>query len=177
MVGGIQLSIMTGGALSGFLLDHFSAAATFIGGSLLLGLATVTVGKGDRVRPKLRAIALALAIPILVATSWAQKAPAKQERNSKTMQPSDVINVGGTNLVAPALDKYAHGPVAELWNGPGLSRRDRSMITLEALIARNQTIEMAQYMNLALDSGLKPREISEMITHLAFYSGWSNAIC
>jgi predicted MFS family arabinose efflux permease len=51
MVGGIQLSIMTGGALGGFLLDHFSAAVTFVGGSLLLGLATVTVGKGDRVRP------------------------------------------------------------------------------------------------------------------------------
>ena len=51
MVGGIQLSIMTGGALGGFLLDHFSAAVTFVGGSLLLGLATVMVGKGDRVRP------------------------------------------------------------------------------------------------------------------------------
>lgn len=51
MVGVIQLSIMTGGALGGFLLDHFSAAITFVGGSLLLGLAAVTVGKGDRVRP------------------------------------------------------------------------------------------------------------------------------
>jgi 4-carboxymuconolactone decarboxylase len=125
---------------------------------------------------RMKAIAVAIAIPILVSTSWAQNGPAKQERNSKTMQPSDVLNVEGTNLVAPALEKYAHGPIAELWNRPGLSRRDRSMITLAALIARNQTMEMAQYMNLALDSGLKPREISEMITHLAFYSGWSNAM-
>ena len=92
------------------------------------------------------------------------------------IQPSDVINVEGTDLVAPALEKYAQGPVAELWHRPGLSRRDRSMITLAALIARNQTIAMAQYMNLALDSGLKPREVSEIITHLAFYSGWSNAM-
>ncbi|MFL6449933.1 MAG: carboxymuconolactone decarboxylase family protein, partial [Bryobacteraceae bacterium] len=84
--------------------------------------------------------------------------------------------VEGTELVAPALERYAQGPVAQLWNRPGLSRRDRSMITLAALIVRNQTIEMAQYMNLALDSGLKPREISEIITHLAFYSGWSNAM-
>ena len=121
----------------------------------------------EAIAKEMKAIAVSIAIPILVSISWAQNGPAKHERNSKTMQPSDVINVEGTKLVAPALDKYAQGPVAELWNRPGLSRRDRSMITLAALIARNQTIEMAQYMNLALDSGLKPREISEMITHLA----------
>ena len=78
--------------------------------------------------------------------------------------------------VAPALEKYGQGPIAELWKRPGLSQRDRSIVTLAALIARNQTIEMPYYMNLALDNGAKPREISEMITHLAFYSGWANAI-
>jgi predicted MFS family arabinose efflux permease len=52
MVGGIQLSIMTGGALGGFLLDYFSAAMTFVGGALLLGAATLTVGDGSRVRPR-----------------------------------------------------------------------------------------------------------------------------
>jgi 4-carboxymuconolactone decarboxylase len=78
--------------------------------------------------------------------------------------------------VAPALAKYAQGPLAELWKRPGLTRRDRSIVTIAALIARNQTIEMAYYMNRALDSGVKPREISEIITHLAFYSGWANAI-
>ncbi len=44
------------------------------------------------------------------------------------------------------------------------------------MIARNHTVEMPYYLNLALDSGLKPSEISEMITHLAFYSGWGNAM-
>ena len=78
--------------------------------------------------------------------------------------------------VAPALEKYALGPVAELWKRPGLSYRDPSIVTVSALIARNQTIEMPYYMNLALDNGVKPREISEIITHLAFYSGWANAI-
>src|SRR2546429_9407996 len=38
------------------------------------------------------------------------------------------------------------------------------------------TIEMPYYFNLALDNGVKPREISEIITHLAFYSGWENAM-
>jgi len=77
--------------------------------------------------------------------------------------------------VAPALNKYAQGTLSELWKRPGLSQRDRSIVTLSALIAKNQTIEMARYTNLALDNGVKPREISEIITHLAFYSGWGNA--
>lgn len=79
-------------------------------------------------------------------------------------------------IVAPALAKYAQGPVAELWKRPGLTSRDRSIVTVAALIARNQTIEMPHYLNLALDNGVKPREISEIITHLAFYSGWANAM-
>jgi 4-carboxymuconolactone decarboxylase len=79
-------------------------------------------------------------------------------------------------MVAPALGKYAQGPLAELWKRPGLTSRDRSIVTVAALIARNQTIEMPHYLNLALDNGVKPREISEIITHLAFYSGWANAM-
>ena len=79
------------------------------------------------------------------------------------------------SMVAPALEKYARGPVAELWKRPGLTPRDRSIVTVAALIARNQTIEMPHYFNLALDHGVKSGELSEIITHLAFYSGWANA--
>jgi 4-carboxymuconolactone decarboxylase len=49
-------------------------------------------------------------------------------------------------------------------------------VTVAALITRNQTIEMPYYFDLALDNGVKPREMSEIITHLAFYSGWPNAM-
>jgi len=80
-------------------------------------------------------------------------------------------------MVAPALEKYTQGTLlGDVWKRPGLSTRDRSIVTIAALIARNQTIEMPFYFNLALDSGVKPREISEVITHLAFYSGWANAM-
>ena len=80
-------------------------------------------------------------------------------------------------MVAPALEKYAQGTLlGDVWKRPGLSVRDRSIVTLAALIARNQTVEMAYYLNVALDNGVKPAEISEIITHLAFYSGWSNAM-
>src|SRR3954462_7135402 len=78
--------------------------------------------------------------------------------------------------VAPALEKYTQDRLlGEVWKRPQLSPRDRSIVTLAALIARQQTIEMPFYLNLALDNGVKPREVSEMITHLAFYSGWGNA--
>jgi 4-carboxymuconolactone decarboxylase len=64
----------------------------------------------------------------------------------------------------------------ELWQRPGLTARERSIVTVSALIARNQTIEMPFYFGLALDNGVKPRELSEIITHLAFYSGFPNAM-
>ena len=66
--------------------------------------------------------------------------------------------------------------LGDVWKRPGLSLRDRSIVTLAALIARNQTVEMANYLSLALDNGVKPAEVSEIITHLAFYSGWGNAM-
>ncbi|WP_407733153.1 carboxymuconolactone decarboxylase family protein [Pseudomonas citronellolis] len=79
--------------------------------------------------------------------------------------------------VSPALEQFTLGPVlGELWKRPQLSPRDRSIVTLSALIARNQPGELPYYLDLALDSGVKPGEISELITHLAFYSGWGNAM-
>src|SRR2546422_2820537 len=79
--------------------------------------------------------------------------------------------------VAPALEKYTQGRLlGDVWKRPGLASRDRGIVTLSALIARNQTIEMRYYLNLALDNSVKPREISEIITHLAFYAGWGNAM-
>jgi 4-carboxymuconolactone decarboxylase len=84
--------------------------------------------------------------------------------------------INDSRTVAPALEKYAKGPLADLWKRPELEARDRSIVTVAALIARNQTIEMPHYFNLALDNGVKPRELSEIITHLAFYSGWANAM-
>jgi len=79
--------------------------------------------------------------------------------------------------VSPALAAYTEGKLlGDLWKRPQLSPRDRSMVTLAALIARNQTVQMVYYLNCALDNGVKPGEISEIITHLAFYSGWENAM-
>jgi len=79
--------------------------------------------------------------------------------------------------VAPALDRYTQDRLlGDLWKRPELSPRDRSLVTVAALIARNQTIELPHYLNLALDNGVRPGELSEVITHLAFYSGRANAM-
>ena len=79
--------------------------------------------------------------------------------------------------VSPALEKYTQERLlGDVWKRPGLSARDRSIVTLSVLVARNQTVEMPYYVNLALDSGVKPAEISELITHLAYYAGWGNAM-
>jgi 4-carboxymuconolactone decarboxylase len=99
-----------------------------------------------------------------------------------SLMTASLAQAEGTNvkedllMVAPALQKYRQEIVlGDLWKRTALSRRDRSIVTLAALIARNQTVEMPFYLGLALDSGVKPSEISEIITHLAFYAGWDNA--
>jgi len=78
--------------------------------------------------------------------------------------------------MTPALEHYTQNLVlGELWQRPGLSPRDRSIVTLAVLVAKNQVQDLPFYLNRALDSGVKPGEIAELITHLAFYSGWANA--
>src|SRR5947199_2285437 len=119
----------------------------------------------------MKLMALMIVALSLISTTWAQGQYTQTGRKSEPMQTMNDIT-----MVAPALEKYAQGPLADLWKRPGLTPRDRSIVTVAALITRNQTIEMPRYFNLALDNGVKPREISEMITHLAFYSGWGNAM-
>jgi 4-carboxymuconolactone decarboxylase len=98
-----------------------------------------------------------------------------QQANAKGESP--MSNSEDVRAVAPALEKYARDVVlGDLWKRAGLSPRDRSIVTLAALIARNQTVEQKDYFGLALDNGVTPAEISEIITHLAFYTGWANAM-
>jgi 4-carboxymuconolactone decarboxylase len=94
-----------------------------------------------------------------------------------SMTSAQRIHRADIQAVAPALDHYTRDRLlGEVWRRPGLSVRDRGLITVAALIARNQSIEMPFYFNLALDDELKPSELSETITHLAFYTGWPNAV-
>lgn len=122
---------------------------------------------------KLRTIAIASLSLMAWSLAHADKVPATPGSNTlpSTLTTDDV------RTVAPALERYRQGLLlGDLWKRPALSPRGRSIITLAALIARNQVIEMPYHLNLALDNGVRPNEISEVITHLAFYSGWANAM-
>jgi len=117
----------------------------------------------------MKLMTVTIAALFLISASSAQGQHTKSGGTESMQTASDITKV------APALEKYAQGPLAELWKRPGLTPRDRSIVTIAALIARNQTIEMPYYFDFALNNGVKPSELSEIITHLAFYSGWSNA--
>ena len=64
----------------------------------------------------------------------------------------------------------------DLWERPQLSRRDRSLITCAALVATGKTDQMSFHFPFALENGVKEEELIELITHLAFYAGWPNAM-
>lgn len=60
----------------------------------------------------------------------------------------------------------------DVWARPGLSPRDRSLITVAALTALGRTDQLRSHLNLALDNGMTQEELAELATHLAFYAGW-----
>lgn len=106
---------------------------------------------------------------VLIAAGLAV-GPALAQERSPIM--SDKIH-----RVAPALGAYtAEGLFGNVWAGSDLSARDRGLVTVAILITRNQTKELEDYIARALDAGVTPAEISETITHLAFYTGWGNAM-
>jgi 4-carboxymuconolactone decarboxylase len=63
----------------------------------------------------------------------------------------------------------------DIWQRPGLSPRDRSLVTVTALIAGYRQNELPFHMRKALENGVTREELIEVITHLAFYSGWPTA--
>ena len=64
----------------------------------------------------------------------------------------------------------------DIWERPGLSKRDRSLIVVASLIATYRPEQLRGHLARALDNGVTKDEISEIITHLAFYSGWPGSM-
>jgi 4-carboxymuconolactone decarboxylase len=78
--------------------------------------------------------------------------------------------------IAPALGDYTDNVLfGEVWERPGLSKRDRSLITVATLVAGYRTNELPHHLKRALDNGVTRDELIEVITHLAFYAGWPAA--
>lgn len=79
--------------------------------------------------------------------------------------------------VAPKLAELTDDVLfGDVWERPGLAKRDRSLITVAALIALNRPEQLKSHMRLARQNGVTETELVETITQLAFYSGWPNGI-
>jgi 4-carboxymuconolactone decarboxylase len=78
--------------------------------------------------------------------------------------------------IAPALAQITDDVLfGEVWERPGLSPRDRSLITVASLVSLYRTNELPFHLQRALDNGVTRDELAEAVTHLAFYAGWPTA--
>jgi 4-carboxymuconolactone decarboxylase len=79
--------------------------------------------------------------------------------------------------VAPKLGELTDEVLfGDVWERPGLARRERSLITVAALLALNRVEQLPFHLARALENGVTRAELAEAITHLAFYAGWPTAI-
>ncbi len=90
-------------------------------------------------------------------------------------QPSRAQQLMGD--IAPKLADLTDNVLfGDVWERPGLVKRDRSLVTISALIAMNRPDQLRSHLSLARQNGVTETEIVEAITHLAFYAGWPNAV-
>ncbi len=79
--------------------------------------------------------------------------------------------------IAPKLAQLTDDVLyGDVWARPGLSPRDRSLVTVSALIAMNRPDQLRSHLARARDNGVTEGELIETITHLAFYAGWPSAV-
>ncbi|TPW78286.1 carboxymuconolactone decarboxylase family protein [Schumannella sp. 10F1B-5-1] len=96
-------------------------------------------------------------------------------------RPDQPLQVGGgrTSIgdVAPKLAELTDDVLfADVWNREGLAARDRSLITVAALVAGGDAQQLRFHLGRAVENGVEPSELIEAITHLAFYTGWPKAM-
>jgi 4-carboxymuconolactone decarboxylase len=90
-------------------------------------------------------------------------------------QPSRAQQLMGD--IAPKLAQLTDSVLfGDVWARPGLSRRDRSLVTVSALVAMNRPDQLRSHLALARENGVTRDELVEAITHLAFYAGWPSAV-
>ncbi len=110
-------------------------------------------------------IAATVAISALAATG----VDAQEARTR--VAPSAVYEV------APGLGHFTDDVLfGEVWERGELPPRDRSLVTVATLVSTGKIAQISSHVRRALDNGVKPEELGELITHLAFYSGWPNAV-
>ena len=102
-------------------------------------------------------------------------APAPSPAPSEAAQPTQAQRLMGD--IAPKLAELTDNVLfGDVWERPGLSKRDRSLATVSALVAMNRPDQLRSHLALARENGLTEEELIEAITHLAFYAGWPSAV-
>lgn len=101
--------------------------------------------------------------------------PSQPAASAQPAQASRAQSLMGETApkLAELTDKVLYGDV---WERPGLSKRDRSLVTVSALIAMNRPDQLRSHLNIARTNGLTEDQLVETITHLAFYAGWPSAV-
>ncbi len=95
---------------------------------------------------------------------------------AEAQEPSKAAASPALQRLVPAMAAYtAEVLFGDVWARPGLSRRDRSLLTVTVLVATGNSGPLQSHLGIALDNGVRPAEISGLITHLAFYAGWPTA--
>jgi 4-carboxymuconolactone decarboxylase len=115
------------------------------------------------------------AVAWMEKVSDAQYAAGTARSGADSAQPSAAQRLMGDLVpkLAQLTDSVLFGDV---WARPQLSRRDRSLATVSALIAMNRPDQLRSHLALAVQNGVTREELLEVITHLAFYAGWPNAV-
>ena len=90
-------------------------------------------------------------------------------------QPSTASRDRVRNTVPKLIDLSEKVLFGDVWERPQLSKRDRSLIVCATLIATYRPEQLRGHLERALINGVTKEELSEVITHLAFYAGWPNA--
>jgi 4-carboxymuconolactone decarboxylase len=115
---------------------------------------------------------------ILPTWAYAQSQPPRPPATAAAGVPA--AQTQGQRLfgdIAPKFGELTDNVLfGDVWERPGLSKRDRSLVTVSALIAMNRPDQLRGHLQRARDNGLSEAELIEAITHLAFYSGWPNAV-
>jgi 4-carboxymuconolactone decarboxylase len=112
---------------------------------------------------------LTKSLVLIAALASSSVAFADEQRKASAVIPDDL------RAVAPVLEQFSTRLLEEkLWKGNSLSPRDRSIVTAAALVATGQPSSMPGQIALALDNGVKPSELSELVAHLSLYTGLAN---
>jgi 4-carboxymuconolactone decarboxylase len=99
----------------------------------------------------------------------------KEEKETMAQSQPSAARDQVRNIVPGLIDLSERVLFGEVWERPGLSKRDRSLITVATLVALYRTNELPFHLKRALENGVSRDELVELITHLAFYAGWPPA--